>query len=100
MFLTLIETLSLSLNYAKIIMSLLNFSHYFLVKDLTTRELLMGGHNKTFLYELEISIRPIKSLQNITLACSVENKLWHKSLGHPTPKVLNDMLQTFSLSEN
>lgn len=75
-------------------------SDCFFVKDLKTGELLIRGRNKNDLYELHDSI------QNSTISCkpvvfssSVENKLWHKRLGHLALKTLNFMLSSFSLGK-
>lgn len=71
----------------------------FLVKDLTTWVLLMRGHNRNNLYELQNSLKE-SAIQSkpMSFHCSIENKLWHKRLWHPATKTLNSMLHIFRLS--
>lgn len=70
----------------------------FLVKDSSTGATLMQGHNRSDLYEFLCAVGQ-KSSNHVALSSSnLDNKLWHKRLGHLAPRTLNFMLRSFQLS--
>jgi len=71
------------------------FPHSFLVQDLKTQKLLVQGRNKHGLYEWPQRDH-VSPSANFT-STKVSRQLWHRRLGHPHLKILDLVLNKFSL---
>lgn len=69
------------------------FPFHYLVKDLSTGAPLVRGQNKDGLYEWP----PVCTHRSPQCNVAVPIHLWHRRLGHPNRRVLNTILNNFSL---
>ena len=70
----------------------------FYVKDLMTKEVLLSGRSKDGLYILSAS-SAMSLPQVFSSTCvSTSTDVWHRRLGHPSPRILNFLVSTKQVS--
>ena len=79
------------------------FPNHFLVKDLATGAPLVKGHNINNMYELPTPCQFSSSAASnkspfVLLSVKTTADVWHRRLGHPSSRILNFMLRSFSLA--
>ncbi|KAM0014676.1 putative RNA-directed DNA polymerase [Helianthus debilis subsp. tardiflorus] len=71
-------------------------SSFFVVKDESTRRILLTGPSKDGLYSLRLPT--LKSIPRVSFtATKASSTIWHNRLGHPHDRVFNSIVSVFSL---
>jgi histone deacetylase 1/2 len=70
--------------------------HFFCVKDKVTRRILLHGRSQGGLYPIPFS-RASSSPRHALSSVKATSSQWHQRLGHPTNKVVQNLVKTYDL---